>query len=581
MQALKSIASVEVDNVKGVSNRKFELNLLPNKPTLVVAPNGFGKSSLAASLGSLRGTRLEVSEDHRHNGDANLKPSLKVTYILDDGTTHTKIADETKNEIFGVLKVDVINSQLVAKAQLMRVQGQSIAKPSMQVTPITLIDKIPDKPANTYKHSVAKQGFGSNGKVLPNMGAILADARLMAVIGDVDFSKAGQVGNQKKVADFKSVINLLLGTADKVLSAVSEQQKQEVRTVPHVDDICSALTACGVKGLNETELCLVAIQMGELRLGYPDNFRALVKYRRYELEKAAYEAELAPFRATWKSIAPKEEKGRLVITFPKANQISNGERDTLAFVALLLKSRRKLSGNCALLVIDEIFDYLDDANLVACQYHLTKMISKWKASGQQIFTMILTHIDPGYFKNFTFKDQKIVYLASTSKIFDKNVQNIILRRDEALISDQLAKHFLHHSDLEADLTAEFAQIGLAAQLAKASDFRAHVGKQLDLYLAAKNYDPVSVCCAVRNLIESKAYQLIEQVDRPGFLATHKTTEKLRYAAEKGADLPDTYFLLSIIYNEAVHLKKHQDNMTPLICKLDNLTVRSMIAECAA
>lgn len=44
------IKVIEIKNIKGIQHRRFELDILPNKPSLLVAPNGFGKSSLAIAF---------------------------------------------------------------------------------------------------------------------------------------------------------------------------------------------------------------------------------------------------------------------------------------------------------------------------------------------------------------------------------------------------------------------------------------------------------------------------------------------------------------------------------------------------
>jgi hypothetical protein len=32
---------IEIENIKGISHKRFELDILPNKPSLLVAPNGY------------------------------------------------------------------------------------------------------------------------------------------------------------------------------------------------------------------------------------------------------------------------------------------------------------------------------------------------------------------------------------------------------------------------------------------------------------------------------------------------------------------------------------------------------------
>ncbi len=323
-----------------------------------------------------------------------------------------------------------------------------------------------------------------------------------------------------------------------------------------------------------------AVVVCNLHKAHKAEFKTSAKYVKYQIEKEAYICEFKPFKTTWKNISPREEKGALVLKFPKANQISNGERDTLCLVAALVRAKRQLKQECAIIIIDEVFDYLDDANLIACQYHITEMIASWKREGRQLVPIILTHLDPGYFRNFTFKNQQITYLARDGRSPDGSVQAVIIKREHATVKEDLSKYFLHFHPAGCDLTAQFKALNLNEAIGESAAFNAHINSQLKRYLDNRNYDPVAVCCAVRNIIERKVYERLDVAHQADFLGTHKTPAKLKYAQEKGFDIPEQYFLLSVVYNEAAHLMENRDNITRLFSKLDNLTIRHMIQEFA-
>mgnify|MGYP002621517456 CR=1 FL=1 len=38
---------IEIENTKGIRHKRFAQDIWPNKPSLLVAPNGFGKSSFS------------------------------------------------------------------------------------------------------------------------------------------------------------------------------------------------------------------------------------------------------------------------------------------------------------------------------------------------------------------------------------------------------------------------------------------------------------------------------------------------------------------------------------------------------
>ncbi|MDQ6988542.1 MAG: hypothetical protein Q9M19_01575, partial [Mariprofundaceae bacterium] len=59
-----TIENITIENVKGIEHKSFDLNILPNRPSLLVAPNGFGKSSFATAFDSLLTTRMDLHDDH-------------------------------------------------------------------------------------------------------------------------------------------------------------------------------------------------------------------------------------------------------------------------------------------------------------------------------------------------------------------------------------------------------------------------------------------------------------------------------------------------------------------------------------
>ena len=70
------------------------------------------------------------------------------------------------SEIFDVC---VINSPLAPKGRMLRISGRNIASASIEVPEICLVERIPEKHHLPYSHREAKQAFGPNGKVLPNV----------------------------------------------------------------------------------------------------------------------------------------------------------------------------------------------------------------------------------------------------------------------------------------------------------------------------------------------------------------------------------------------------------------------------
>jgi hypothetical protein len=99
------------------------------------------------------------------------------------------------------------------------------------------------------------------------------------------------------------------------------------------------------------------------------------------------------------------------------------------------------------------------------------------------------------------------------------------------------------------------------------------------YLANQPYDPFAVCGALRVKIEEIAYNKLQSPEaRTAFLSTHKTRSKLEKAEEMGIVSPESHYLLGIIYNEGMHWKDNQDNVSPIASKLENLTIKKLIRD---
>ena len=102
------ITKIRIENIKGygIPGRDINLMLDPKKVNLCVAPNGFGKSSLAAAFESMNRNRLDVPEDKKHVDHKAEPSSLTVTI---DGQDY--VADNNKNEIIQQVRPYVIHNR--------------------------------------------------------------------------------------------------------------------------------------------------------------------------------------------------------------------------------------------------------------------------------------------------------------------------------------------------------------------------------------------------------------------------------------------------------------------------------------
>ena len=77
-EAYNKLKVIEIENIKGISQRKFELNIIPNKPSILVAPNGFGKSLFATAFNSMNNSRIKLHDDDLHSEIADKVLRLSI-----------------------------------------------------------------------------------------------------------------------------------------------------------------------------------------------------------------------------------------------------------------------------------------------------------------------------------------------------------------------------------------------------------------------------------------------------------------------------------------------------------------------
>lgn len=570
-----TISIIEIKNIKGIDHKRLEVTLLPNKPNLLVAPNGFGKSSIATAFACMNSRRLTLEKVDHHREDESLVPSLALTFNGDVIT-----ADTTRNDIRANFDVTVIRSGLAAKATRINAGKFMQAIASLEVSSIEICT-VPAKRAFEYRPAEAKAAFGNNGKILPNITELLKKPLFASAISKVDFSKFSQVKNNAAINAAVDEINRQAGTSEIILQWINDNLIDRLRVITPLNEIAQGLHQLNLVG-SQVEAFLAAYQISKLHAANKSYFNDSVARLRYEHTKGKYEELLKGFcSSAWEWAQLKENKGVLVVLFPKAHQLSNGQRDLLTLVIHMHKALYSDSKKPLLLLIDEVFDYLDDANLVAFQHYVTSLIESCKESGKIIYPVILTHLDPGVFFDFCFNKHKlqISYLLAHSSGKSQNTLRLIAARDEdAVVKDRLEKHWFHYhvENIEVD-EAEWPR-PLPREWRASDVFHGYARSELDRYLTNKNYDSLAVCFAVRIIIERLTYELLTRMEeKDKFLnEVRMTKNKMTFAASCGVEIPETYFLLGLIYNTNLHWTPGRDYVSPLANKLNHPTIKSLI-----
>ncbi|WP_368108012.1 hypothetical protein [Bacteroides stercoris] len=291
---------------------------------------------------------------------------------------------------------------------------------------------------------------------------------------------------------------------------------------------------------------------------------------------------------TWKDLKSKKEGNALILNFPHADEVSNGQRDILTFIAQLIKFRSSIKqGKKYLLIIDEVFDYLDDANVIAAQYYISNLL---KEVNCEIYPVIFTHLDPKYFRNYIFKPSllNVQYLKKVDAIGSDSMKTFIAYREgldkknptEMSLYNDLSKYFFHYSPNTIDRSADIpVKANLRKTWAKDTYLKEYVLEELNKYVsAATRYDPYAVSLGIRYRIEKVMYDsFANSTERDEFINTHQTDKKLKYAEEHSALVPDAYYYLSAIHNEADHLKQPNEEKA-CVYKLNHPVIQNIVKE---
>ncbi len=578
-----NISKIEITNVKGISHAVFDLDLTPNKPNIMVAPNGFGKSSFTTAFESLRQSRIELDSKSYHRNNQDHRPALTIT--LSNGVTLT--ADDNSNAISEYFDIFVINNQTEPKSIVQRFGGRTFAKTSLDILPTTLVQTIPKRVDFDYSSGNMKSTFGTNGgKILVNISSLFSCAQLFQRIEEnIDFSRFELKAFQGAMTGALATINEQSGKGKDVKTWCEENALPIFQGLDELKKLANIIQSFGfTETQTELDCFFAAWQINEVREKMGADFRKACKHLFYLDEKEHYTETIDAFNPVKDrfDIQPRVEGNSLIINWPKAHEISNGQRDILTFIALLFRARRNFKKKDCILVIDEIFDYMDDANLISFQYYISTFIDGMKRQKRRIFPILLTHLDPLFFNHFCFNDNKINvhYLKTINIKSNRHILKIIYNRDEPSIKANVDAYFFHfHPNIDGlDFSADFAALRLNVDWAKPQSFLKKIFREVRRYLYENDaFDPLAVCFGLRIKIEELVYSKIPDAENKRIFIeeTNGTKNKLHFAHGIGVDIPETYFLLAIIYNTSLHLSEGQDVSRPLGLKLENGTIKKM------
>lgn len=587
------ITNITIKNIKGYGDPAtvIDLELKTNRVNILYAPNGSGKSSIATAFASLLPRSLKVEKENMYHKDDALTAELKITL---DGDV--LVANNSRNDIASRLNVHVINAGVTTGTTQHNMGKFTSVSGYLDIADVEIVSNIPPNVLPVYRITDIRRAFGVNGKILPNMH-VFQDRTLWKDIekNGILLSSFNQAkGRKQLMAEVIGRIASLNGREDIVVGQIQNDWLNALEN----NDVYSSINAAFSKYADsDTPLSrfILIYQLLFFWENNKDNIRKANKRTRYEEYRQHVDWNLSLLDLTWKNIHTEEVDGTLIVRLPRADEISNGQRDIVTFVSEMLKFQAAIKdGKPHLLIIDEVFDYLDDANVIAAQCFLTNFL---KNGGNNLYLCILTHLNQYTFKNYIFSDDKVnhVYLFNTVPTATPEMKAFIsfrqgLNREDpaqGALYKKLSHDLFHYNPIAVDYCADINALRrnhhLKPAWGRTPVLHGVLIDEINKYLSgAAAYDPYAVSLAVRLRVEKIMYdELPTQALRDGMVNEAMTKNKMKYCADNGYEMPEVFNIVNAIHNEADHLSFDIANNRyiekPMVYKLQNRSIQAIIS----
>lgn len=582
---MNMIKSIEINKIKGIDHLKLDLNLIPNKPSLFVAPNGFGKSSITIAFDSIFPAKLSVPKQYWHNSVENKDCFVKITEIRDKNMEEL-IADCATNSISKKFDIQVINNKVTAQARLFNINGHSVPQPSMVIKDIIFINTIPEKCYLKYSFAEMKRKYDINKFMVPNLSELVTSREFVFSLGKCR-KNFENILEGKRISDLIEKLEQEFQkgkmTKEELEAAYSNCELiNKIFMDANIKEIMKAFQQLLVP-FNDVEKVIHLIQFIRIYEINRVHFRKIEKRALYEHRKESLENLIYSIDTSKRIVTIKEQKGQLVIKMIQASMVSNGEIDVICFLIFLEKIKYIETQKDLILIIDEVFDYLDDINLIIVQKYISSFIDSFKGKERKIYPIIMTHLNPNVFKNYYFSKMKTYYLNDIKIDIDEEVKRIITNRKDLNGSgekDSIGKYYLHYHNGHCELIKQFADNGFSENYNTSLKFKTRANEEMQKYIREEKCDYLLVLCALRICIEEYIYFKLDDQYKESFLETKMTVNKIAFAESVGLEIPENFKLLSVLYNDFMHLDEGADPQNKkilfLASKLDNIFIRNMI-----
>lgn len=547
---MNCIKRITIKNIKGKDELSLNFNdLHANKINILVAPNGFGKSTIVKAFDSLKPRSLSLNNDDYYENNSSNLPELEVEFIGDNSGIYC--ADCSKNELNSDYDIKVINNAVVAKS------SYNTAGAHLRIEPITIYNRIPEETETNYSFANIKRLINCESKILKSISSFfdnLDNLILLLSINEHLYKCVSQVGIKRRIERFLSAIPTE-GSANVIKGNINDEAIEQLISNSNIAIIFETISNCEFfSEYNKVDLALSMIQIikwYEINIENDRSFlKKLISYKEYKANKKLLNDYLKIFNTTGRDIKAAKNGEKLVVRFADANKMSNGERDVLVFLTEIFCYSIGIKKDKGILLIDEIFDYLDGSNLIVAQYFLAKFLENQRKKGNLIYPLIFTHLDPNVFKNYYFKKMKVHYLldaTQNSQISD--IVKVIENRKASDNNDFASKYLLHFHPDNKSIPDDIKALVSDTFPTMTVDFKDEVYLEVtNKYLTGHQYNPIMVLTGVRVKIEEYVYNKLDDEYKEEFIEIHGVKKKFEFASNY-LEIPELLYILQPIYRK--------------------------------
>lgn len=588
------IKKIRIENIKG--KREFEVSftdLTANQPNIIVAPNGYGKSTIAAAFKAIQHGKLKIDSRDLYQQNTDNHPKLEIELLGEHEGVYT--ASDIEGNITASISLGVINSPLYAKSTARRYGDRTAATADLRIEDIIVYERIPERCGINYSYSDIKRAYGDRGKLFLNIAEMLLCHENIERLLQIKDNLNKCISQTRIQASFSRFLNACSeqGTVGEIKGAIPLSGIEILRSNENI----AALFDCIDEMIHKPrewmsiDVVFTAIQLCRVIAHHYDNgerdvLKKVCTYLEYQTVRESVDRRLSDFNTTGRIIRTHSDHGKLVVRFERAEALSNGERDILSFIVNITKFEHMFRKVVGILIIDDVFDYLDGSSMLAVQYYLTELIKNCKEKRKVLFPIIFTHLDPVVFSNYYFQKKKIHYISLSAPIeIGSDLVKMLRLRERTDIREEekleIEKYYIHFIDEEHTLNEELAQRISAGFSDSNIVFRSKLYAEIrEKYLSDVSYNPVMVIAGLRIRIEEILYRKLAVEDQEAYIAQHKVINKINFAIEKDVEVPELYFLLQPLYNDGLHLRGNDDAVRGKIkssyLKTNNLHIKRMI-----